>query len=102
MKKLDRLLKLWENFPYYIYTHIHPETKKIFYIGKGKGGRAWEFLSRSPAHITKLAQITLEGYPINSWVSLQTINLTEEEALVFERNWIKAEKQINPDLLNIL
>jgi hypothetical protein len=26
---------------YYIYTHLNPNTKEIFYVGIGKGNRAW-------------------------------------------------------------
>ena len=26
---------------YYVYTHLNPETKEIFYVGIGKGNRAW-------------------------------------------------------------
>lgn len=26
---------------YYVYTHFHPETKEVVYVGKGAGGRAW-------------------------------------------------------------
>jgi hypothetical protein len=26
---------------YYVYTHLNPKTKEIFYVGIGKGNRAW-------------------------------------------------------------
>lgn len=26
---------------YYVYTHLNPHTKEIFYVGIGKGNRAW-------------------------------------------------------------
>jgi len=26
---------------YYVYTHLNPQTKEIFYVGIGKGNRAW-------------------------------------------------------------
>jgi len=26
---------------YYVYTHLNPNTKEIFYVGIGKGNRAW-------------------------------------------------------------
>ena len=29
---------------YYIYLHIHPETNEIFYVGMGKGNRAFQHL----------------------------------------------------------
>ena len=26
---------------YYVYTHLNPTTKEVFYVGIGKGNRAW-------------------------------------------------------------
>jgi hypothetical protein len=26
---------------YYVYTHLNPKTKEVFYVGIGKGNRAW-------------------------------------------------------------
>ena len=26
---------------YYVYTHLNPNTKEVFYVGIGKGNRAW-------------------------------------------------------------
>ena len=26
---------------YYVYTHLNPQTKEVFYVGIGKGNRAW-------------------------------------------------------------
>jgi hypothetical protein len=30
---------------YYVYLYIHPDTAKIFYVGKGKGNRAFQHLN---------------------------------------------------------
>jgi hypothetical protein len=27
---------------YYVYLHVHPETKAVVYVGKGSGGRVKE------------------------------------------------------------
>jgi hypothetical protein len=26
---------------HYVYTHLNPNTKEVFYVGIGKGNRAW-------------------------------------------------------------
>lgn len=33
-----------EQMGYYVYLYVHPETRKIFYVGKGKGNRAFSHL----------------------------------------------------------
>ena len=32
---------------YYVYIHVNPETKEIFYVGKGKGNRLTSLKSRN-------------------------------------------------------
>lgn len=32
---------------YYVYAHVHPVTKKTFYIGKGTGNRAYDLKGRN-------------------------------------------------------
>ncbi len=32
---------------YYVYLYIHPDTERIFYVGKGKGNRAFEHMKNN-------------------------------------------------------
>ena len=36
-----------EKLGYYVYSLVHPETKRIFYIGKGKGNRVFQHLKEA-------------------------------------------------------
>jgi hypothetical protein len=70
---------------YYVYAHKCRKTNQIFYVGKGKEGRAWND-RRSRAwkeHVEKLEQ----GFD----VLLLHDDLTEEEAIDLERVEIDAQ-----------
>lgn len=67
---------------YYVYTHSNPKTNKIFYVGKGKGGRAWDRKRENEWH-KYIAKI---GGQYN--VNIISENLTEGEALRIESELI--------------
>ena len=66
---------------YYIYFHINPVKNSIFYVGKGKGDRAYRKSSRS-LHWNR----TVKKY---GWiVDIAEENLTEEQAFEREKFYI--------------
>src|SRR3990167_920573 len=71
---------------YYVYAHINPLTKKIFYIGKGKGKRAFETTDR-PADWRKL-YLALKRKGQLFTVTMIASNLRNNEALRIENEWI--------------
>jgi hypothetical protein len=67
---------------FYIYFHINPVKKEVFYVGKGYGNRAYSKKMRSNLwHYT----VNKYGYEIHIFKD----NLTENEAFALERNYIK-------------
>ena len=95
----DNIAKMWELTPYYVYSHVDPSTQEVFYIGKGKGGRAWDYLERGAHHVSKLACLVAQGHAINSWVKIERENLTHQQALEIEKAYIQAKYRNSP-LLN--
>jgi len=66
---------------YYIYFHINKTTGKVFYIGKGKDGRAWSKFGRS-----EYWQRIVNKYDYE--VQIIYSNLSEQRALDFEKLYI--------------
>lgn len=81
------------NRNYYVYVHICKSTGNIFYVGKGKGNRAYstERNERWAEYVKKHQYFTLILYK----------NKTEGEALVIERRLIN-EQKANGILTNIV
>ena len=67
---------------YYVYVHRIPSTGKIFYVGKGKGRRAYVKGSRS-----KEWNKIVEEYSYIVEIAVQ--NLTSHQALVIENEYIE-------------
>lgn len=68
---------------YYVYTHHDPETHELMYIGKGSGGRAWDVTrcrNENPGHQKWMICLLENGYIPTDWVSIESKNLTEEQA----------------------
>jgi hypothetical protein len=78
---------------YYLYYHINPITKELFYIGIGKNKRAWDFISGRNPHYKNY--IKKHGEPI---VDIIKENLTKEEACSLEIEFISkyGRKGIEP------
>jgi hypothetical protein len=70
---------------YYVYRHYDPTTKKTRYIGKGRGGRAWEINSRSDTHRAWLECLEMQGYCPEDWVEILHKALLEDAALHWEK-----------------
>ena len=90
---------------YYLYFHIDPITTKIFYIGKGKGKRAWckSKVGRNLHHYRKLNKLIEYGYKMDDIVYIVERNIDEQYAFEKEKKLIDLfGKQINGGtLLNI-
>lgn len=69
---------------YYCYTHTTPDGK-VFYVGKGRKGRAWDLKSRSEEHAEIVAQHGWGNIKVDIFPAT-----TEEEALHCERFLINA------------
>lgn len=67
---------------YYVYTHADPTSRKVFYVGKGTGNRAWgkEREQEWHAHIA-----SIDGKYV---VEIVRDHLTESEALELEDDLI--------------
>lgn len=68
---------------YYVYFHINPLKNEIFYVGKGKGKRAFEKGSRRGDYWNRV--VKKYGYIID----IVEDNLTEQEAFEREMFYIK-------------
>jgi hypothetical protein len=78
---------------YYVYAHLNPNTKEIFYIGLGTGKRKYEFKAGRNKHY--LNYIKKYGKPI---INIIQENLTKEEACLLEIKLITeyGRKDIDP------
>lgn len=80
---------------YYVYTLTDPRNDAVFYIGKGKGRRAWRHeanerngVERNGLKAEVLAEIRRAG--LKPGVSIVKGDLTETEAFDLEREMIRA------------
>lgn len=74
---------------YYVYTLVDPNTKEIFYVGKGSGGRAWVTKgTRQPELDLKYRSLINLGYTPDQFVVIVKRNLGNEEALALEKELI--------------
>lgn len=74
---------------YYVYTHRHPNTGIVFYVGKGCKGRAWDCNGRFRTHKNILDAYTHMGYIPCDWVYIEHAGLSEPEAYEKEFELIK-------------
>lgn len=66
---------------YYVYYHVNKHTLEVFYIGKGKGGRAWD---------NDRNELWVKYVESNEYdIQIVAANLTEEEAFSIEGCLIK-------------
>lgn len=70
---------------HYVYAHVCKQTAKVFYVGRGKRGRAWDKEKRSEAWKKFVA-----GLPDGHEVVLLHRDLTEDESVPLERKEIEA------------
>lgn len=73
-----------EKLKYYVYLYVDPRTDSIFYIGKGKGNRAFSHLSdRSESEKTRVID-ELDKLGLKPRIEILKYGLTETQALLVE------------------
>lgn len=79
---------------YYVYTYVRLDTGNVFYVGKGKGERAYSMKSRNPYFLNIVKSIPHQ-------VSITKMNMTEEEAFEEETKLIAQYKEQGIELANM-
>lgn len=72
-----------EEKEFYIYEHWRPDKDVCFYVGKGKGRRAWRMLGRNNHHVAILRKLAAGGMLVD--VRIVFRGLSESEAFHAER-----------------
>lgn len=78
---------------YYVYTWTDPRTNEIFYIGKGRGNRAYNIHHNLRCE-NKRKRILNCGYTNNQIVTIIRENLSEQQSLDIEEKLINKYKII--------
>lgn len=65
---------------YYVYTHRHPDTGEVFYVGRGSKDRAWNCNRREPRHKDLLNDLYLAGYLMSDIAHIEACNLSQQES----------------------
>lgn len=96
---------------YYVYLHVHPETKVVVYVGKGTAGRAWACGhssgakngrgNRTKEHQGWIFDLLKKGYTPDDFVEIIAKNLTNREAVQFENEATEYYKSLSP-LFNMM
>jgi hypothetical protein len=84
---------------YYVYEHWRLDRDECFYVGKGRGNRAYSTKDRNRHHKAICAKISREGFAME--VRMVATGLTEEEAFNLEKVRIKFWRETGVDLVNI-
>lgn len=83
---------------FYVYEHWRTDRDECFYVGKGKGKRAYNMYKRNPFHKAIQKKVAKEGHAIE--VKIVASNLTEQEAFALEIERIKFWRDSGADLAN--
>lgn len=84
---------------YYVYEHWRTDKDECFYVGKGKGKRAYNVNNRNPHHKAIMAKLSREGFAME--VKIVASGLTEEEAFNLEIDRIAFWRSSGADLVNM-
>lgn len=68
---------------FYVYEHWRPDTGICFYVGKGRGKRAWDMkMMRNRHHMAITSKLTSMGFCVD--VRIICKNMSEEDAFKLE------------------
>ena len=84
---------------FYVYEHWRLDRDECFYVGKGKGSRAYNLRNRNRHHKAIVAKLSRIGSAFE--IRIVASGLTEEEAFKLERDRISFWKGQNVDLANL-
>lgn len=87
------------NSNYYIYFHKNPFSNSIFYVGLGKGNRAYDIKKGRGRTQHYINYINKYGKPI---IEIVHNNITLDQARCYERFYIKAYGRVGYDINGIL
>lgn len=85
--------------PFYVYEHWRLDRDECFYVGKGRGGRAYSMRNRNRHHQAIVAKLSRIGSAFE--VRMVAVGLIEEDAFKLERERIKFWRESNVDLANL-
>ena len=84
---------------FYIYEHWRPDTSKCFYVGKGRGRRAYRMNNRNEWHTRIVNKLKESNFFVE--VRLVVTGLTEEQALEQEKVRVKFWRDLGYQLVNL-
>jgi len=84
---------------FYVYEHWRTDRKECFYVGKGKGSRAYAMSRRNKHHQAIVAKLRRTGYAVE--VKIVASGLSEEQSYSIEIERIAFWKDAGADLANI-
>jgi len=84
---------------FYVYEHWRTDRDECFYVGKGKGKRAYNMSLRNPHHKAVQNKVIREGFAIE--VKIVASGLTEDAAFKLEMERIAFWRSAKIDLTNI-
>lgn len=83
---------------FYVYEHWRPDIDICFYVGKGKGKRAYDLKGRNDHHTKVLKKIKNLGMCVE--IKLVAFGLSEKEAFEIEKERIAFWRSFNVKLTN--
>lgn len=83
---------------FYVYEHWRLDRDECFYVGKGKGNRAYMMRDRNSHHRAIMGKLSREGSGME--VRMVATGLTEEEAFSLEVERIAFWRKAGADLAN--
>jgi hypothetical protein len=84
---------------FYVYEHWRTDRDECFYVGKGKGRRAYSMIDRNRHHKAIQAKVAREGFAIE--VRMVATGMSEDEAFAIECERIRFWRESNIDLANM-
>lgn len=85
---------------FYVYEHWRLDRDECFYVGKGRGRRAYEMKqSRNRHHLAIQAKVSREGFAIE--VRIVACGISEEDAFAIECERIRFWRYAGVDLANL-